>query len=67
MALKRTFKLEVDCENAAFEEWQAEIARILRELAHKLDQDDGRRDLGGGYLMDVNGNRVGDWRFTYTR
>lgn len=46
--------------NAAFEEYNGcEIARILRELADRVDDE----VLHGGYRMnvyDINGNRVGD-------
>jgi len=59
------FNVEITCDNDAFEpsdvECDAEVARILRELAEKID--------GGGNwtidapvsrpLRDINGNYVG--------
>lgn len=54
-----TIKLETD--NAAFEDGSGrEVARILRKLAVKI-QDDDLEALTGGKLMDVNGNSVGTW------
>ena len=50
------FTLNIDCDNAAFEEdASAEVARILRTLADKLDN-------GQSYfpnVFDLNGNTVG--------
>jgi hypothetical protein len=58
-----SFRLEIATDNAAFEEWQAETARILREIADTLDRDDGRSDPAGagGFVRDINGNKVGTW------
>ena len=44
--------------NAAFfgANRKGEVARILRELADKIE--DGRTE---GKLMDINGNSVGEW------
>jgi hypothetical protein len=55
------FRLTLDCGNAAFDypDHRAEVARILRETAAKLD---GGRE--GGFLRDVNGNHVGTFAFT---
>jgi hypothetical protein len=53
---KMNFTLNIDCDNAAFEEdSSAEVARILRTLADKLDN-------GQTYfpnVFDLNGNGVG--------
>jgi hypothetical protein len=52
-------KLEIEMDNAAFEDQQgAEVARILHKLA---DQLDGNVWLGGlsTRLIDFNGNVVG--------
>ena len=50
------FKLEIDCSNAAFEEEpEYEVARILRELADKLEADGSLAHP----VFDFNGNRVG--------
>ena len=45
--------------NAAFEDDNRnyEAARLLREVADKLENGWDR-----GVLMDINGNKVGDWR-----
>lgn len=44
-------------ENAAFADFpQMENARILRAIADKVESGQV-----GGIVMDVNGNRVGDW------
>jgi hypothetical protein len=52
-----TFQVKIECDNAAFTDNACEeIARILREIATKLD---GGRD--GGFCMDYNGNRVGEF------
>jgi hypothetical protein len=49
------FTLEIDCDNAAFEdEMASEIARILRTTAKRVA--DGEDDMR---LRDVNGNTVG--------
>jgi len=53
------FKLEIVTENEAFRGSDAEVARILRDAAYKVDR--GYRD---GRLMDVNGNTVGKFKFT---
>jgi hypothetical protein len=54
-------KIQIETSNAAFEE-PGEVARILRELADKLD---GATNEGGMInnqpIRDINGNRVGSW------
>lgn len=55
------FRLTIETVNAAFDDAPAsEIARILRDLADKLERDgvpmDGRENWR---LRDVNGNTVG--------
>ena len=52
------FKIEFETGNAAFDEEGYEIARILREVADKIE--------AGRYVesvVDLNGNRIGrvDW------
>ena len=50
------FKLEIDCDNAAFEDDAAgEVMRILNDLAERIPIVIGRT-LN---LYDVNGNSVG--------
>lgn len=56
--MKMTITIQMD--NAAFEDNQGgEVARILRELASKIDGDSS---LEGVYynLRDINGNKVGE-------
>lgn len=51
------FRLTIKTDNAVFDDdSNAELARILREVARKLD--DG---VGCGNLRDGNGNVVGDF------
>lgn len=52
------FKLSIECDNAAFDDnIPAEIARILRELADKMEFRD---NVPPWPLHDINGNRVGN-------
>lgn len=50
-------EIKIDCDNAAFEVREAELARILRKLADDIESGD---DLACVTLFDVNGNRVGN-------
>ena len=59
------FLLEINCDNAAFlnDDYGTpangqELARILRDLADTVENLDDVSDFGG-FLYDVNGNRVG--------
>ncbi len=54
-----TFTLKIDTDNAAFEFPEGEVARILRHVAN-LVENGGYRE---GPLLDVSGNRVGEYRF----
>lgn len=61
------FKLTIDTGNAAFDDdthpiyaRDREIARILRALAKKLEDDCAEN---AGKLFDSNGNRVGEFQF----
>lgn len=58
------FKLRFDTDNAAFDDGngQAEIARILRELADKIAGQHGEE--GAGRVHDINGNSVGTYGYT---
>ena len=50
------FTLTLNCDNEAFaEDPTLEIARLLRAVVERLEQDGAR----AGVLMDINGNRVG--------
>lgn len=56
------FKLEIETDNAAFEDGaELEIARILRNVAERLEYLDGLRE---GNARDINGNRVGRWELS---
>ncbi len=58
------FRLQIETENAAFEPSpRLEVARILRELAERLEQG----LFGGRRLHDINGNNVGSFRFVSPR
>ena len=52
------FYLNIETDNAAFSDdaFEAEIARILRRVADRVE----RGEQSGG-ILDVNGNGVGDW------
>lgn len=53
------FKLEIQCDNAAFEDApELETARLLREAAHRIQRGEKRVRL-----RDVNGNHVGEGGF----
>ena len=50
------FKLEIDCDNAAFEDDAArEVRRILLRLCNQAFHQEG----GKLNLLDINGNSVG--------
>ena len=56
------FTLEMHCDNAAFADHgePVEVARILHDLADRLERDGDQRDR---VLLDINGNRIGVARF----
>jgi len=56
------FELEINCDNAAFEEPAFELARILKELSTKLENNGIDVEGDKGRLVDYNGNVVGEWR-----
>lgn len=53
------FKLDIVCENAAFDPPGPEIARLLKEAAEAVDNG-----ASSGVLRDINGNRVGKFSLT---
>jgi hypothetical protein len=53
------FVMKVTMDNAAFEEDDRELSRILRKLADDLDRYTLTPGVGF-YLLDINGNPVGD-------
>lgn len=51
------FKLEIETDNATFDgdhNRDAEVARILRDIASKIELG-----YGGRLIYDINGNKVG--------
>lgn len=60
------FRVEFDCDNAAFGETDlerlSEAARILATLAGKLAC--GTQGYPTGHVRDFNGNTVGHWTFS---
>jgi hypothetical protein len=59
-------KIEITCDNAAFSEENGgagqEVGRILRRLADRIYIIP---EAGGGCaLMDINGNKVGEFKVT---
>lgn len=63
--MKHTFKLSIDCANAAFceddtptqESTAPELARILRAVADRIDSGDTFDTFRN--IQDINGNTVG--------
>ena len=55
------FTVTIETDNAAFDNPGDELARILRKLAERVGDVDGRHD--SGKVMDVNGNSIGEWRW----
>lgn len=53
--------ISIDCDNAAFEDSgpENELARILRDLAARLERD----GMNPVTLRDINGNTVGAANF----
>ena len=50
-------KIEFKTSNAAFDEYgDAEVARILEEIVHKVSSG-----YDHGVIIDINGNKVGVW------
>jgi hypothetical protein len=52
------FTVNINMDNAAFDEPDEELARILKELASKLESSGIWAD--GIALRDINGNKVGN-------
>lgn len=53
------FKLRIETKNAAFDDTNLEIVRILQETIERLKQ--GSRE---GKLFDYNGNNIGSYKLT---
>ena len=52
-------RIEMRADNAAFQEGESEVARILRDLADWLEIHPDETEI---YLRDSNGNLVGFYR-----
>ena len=52
------FTVSIDCNNSAFDDGNTELARILRDLATRLDNG-----VTQAILKDINGNIVGQAEF----
>jgi len=50
------FKVTIKTDNAAFEEPDCEVVRILRVLADRIEREGTGRGIN---LLDINGNKVG--------
>lgn len=58
------FTLTLNCSGSAFEEPAPEVVRLLREVADRID-DVGALPIDAvGPLLDINGNRCGQWATT---
>ena len=57
-------RIMMNMDNAAFDHSEGEVARILRELAELIEHLPEVTLRGQGPLMDINGNRVGEWKVT---
>lgn len=58
-AIYMTFKIEINCDNAAFEACLSyELTRILFKVTRLIEQE-MIAELDNYPLMDVNGNKVG--------
>ena len=56
------FTLSINLGNAAFDDSpMTELARILRDLAHKVET--GQAIFDSGKVWDANGNTVGHYKF----
>lgn len=56
-----TFKLEFNCDSAAFDEKpKVEIERILRDVLYRVVED----DKDNGSITDLCGNVVGEFKIS---
>jgi hypothetical protein len=51
-----TIRIEIKCDNEAFDDEGFEVARILQGLSEKIR----RRGVDYYPIMDLNGNKVGE-------
>lgn len=57
MKLSINFKTD----NAAFEDRETEVKRILE----KVVSDITTKDYEFNHIIDINGNNIGNWKLTY--
>lgn len=58
------FTMSFDMDNAAFEDNSCEeVARILRDVAHRVERTDFEATKVGAYgvVRDISGNRIGSY------
>lgn len=55
------FVLTIDIDNAAFEVEELEVARVMRDLAEKMEY--AEFTSGSQKVRDINGNTVGEAKF----
>ena len=64
------FKIELQLEGAAFDDCPAEMARVLRSLADRVEHQGAiyaKRADHNGWLFDANGNCCGTFTAKNTR
>lgn len=54
-----TITITIQADNAAFDPWTTEVARILREAAKRIQHNDPEERADRFKLFDLNGNSVG--------
>lgn len=58
------FQVDIDCNNAAFGETDADTSNEVADILHTLSLVlQGQPDRDSGPLYDTNGNFVGRWSF----
>ena len=50
------FKMSFKTSNAAFDDMEFEVTRILQDVKHEVMKGETE-----GTIMDINGNKVGEW------
>lgn len=54
------FEIKIKTGGAAFDESGYEVTRILKEIIIKMENGHTK-----GVIMDINGNKVGNWEYDY--
>lgn len=54
----RNFKIEIECDNDAFQGNSHEVERILKDIIGKI-----KNGYKEGKIFDINGNKTGTWGF----